>query len=260
MCGYQEGYKDTYFPATDEAAQSFGYSLSSSPSCLKNSIRGSSSITPLSCPEHKKHCKDGFCSWLSQEDAWNHKTCGVQFCCRAFVRCINMESLLTIKTTTESNYIVTPLPSMDPGLQTSLPELSKLIYVGEGWRYFKIPILAGNFNITGSKLAEVCKTYKMETPCPSRLNCYHQKQCVETAHTYGSCTSNMFDLQQAIADKGYTSGGKDHLQYTFVYRYNKADDKIDGACGYWPGYYCHIGKKTASDGINKFALCSIQEK
>jgi hypothetical protein len=163
LCGYEEGYKDTYFPASDEAAQSFGYSLSSSPSCLKNSIRGSSSITPQSCPKHKKHCKDGFCSWLSQEDAWNHKTCGVQFCCRAFVRCINMESLLTIKTTTESNYIVSPLPSMDPGLQTSLPELSKLIYVGEGWRYFKIPIPAGNFNITGSKLAEVCKTYKMET-------------------------------------------------------------------------------------------------
>ena len=97
-------------------------------------------------------------------------------------------------------------------------------------------------------------------PCPSRLNCYHQKQCVETAHTYGSCTGNMIDLQLAITDKGYTSGDKDHLQYTFVYRYNKADDKIDGACGYWPGYYCHIGKKTASDGINKFALCSIQEK
>ena len=41
---------------------------------------------------------------------------------------------------------------------------------------------------------------------------------LETAHTYGSCISNMFDLQQAIADKGYTSGDKDHLQYTFVYR------------------------------------------
>ena len=89
---------------------------------------------------------------------------------------------------------------------------------------------------------------------------FTSKLCVETAHTYCSCTSNMFDLQQAIADKGYTSGDKDHLQFTFVQRYNKDDDNIDGACGYWPGYYCHIGKKTASDGINKFALCFIQEK
>ena len=45
---------------------------------------------------------------------------------------------------------------------------------------------------------------------------FTSKLCVETAHTYCSCTSNMFDLQQAIADKGYTSGDKDHLQFTFV--------------------------------------------
>ena len=261
LCGYEEGYEGTYFPATEEVAEVFGYRLSNSPSCAQNSLRSGGSITPLSCPKHEGHCKNGFCDWLTQKDAWNMKRCGVQVCCTAFVRCTNMDLPGTIKTTTESSYIVTPLPPMDPNLKKILPESSKMIYIGEGWKYFKIPIPAGNFKITGPKVADVCKQYSeygMDAPCASRKSCTKQKQCVETSHTNGGCTHNIFKLQKAIAEKGYKATDEDHLLYTFVYSsMDEDEDGIDGACGYMPGY-CRQGEETQSDG-DKFALCSIQD-
>ena len=82
---------------------------------------------------------------------------------------------------------------------------------------------------------------------------------METSHTYGGCISNMYDLQAAIGEKGYKATDEDHLQYTFVYSFEDTDDDgVDGACGYWPEYYCHQGEETQSDGVNKFALCTIQ--
>jgi len=167
---------------------------------------------------------------------------------------INMEEASTIKTTT-----VTTLHPMDT--KQILPQSSKMIYLGEGWKYFKIPIPAGNFKITGPKIAEVCKQYGMETPCACRKSCYKQKQCVETAHTaIWRCIDNIFGLQQAINRKGYKARDENHLQYTFVYSSEDKDkDGVDGACGYWPTYYCHQGEETESDGVNKFALCTIQE-
>ena len=86
LCGYQPGYEGTYFPATQAAATAFGYTLSSSSSCAKNTLRWDSRIIPLDCPKHQPHCRNGFCNWLTQKDAWNKKSCGVQACCTAFVR------------------------------------------------------------------------------------------------------------------------------------------------------------------------------
>ena len=63
LCGYEEGYEDTYFSATEEAAQAFGYKLNNSPSCADNSVYWSH-ITPLSCPERDSYCKNEFCNWL----------------------------------------------------------------------------------------------------------------------------------------------------------------------------------------------------
>ena len=261
LCGYEEGYEGTYFPATRDAAEVFGYQYGNTPSCAKNSLyRGT--VKPLRCQKHEQNCKNGFCSWLTQKDAWNRKDCGpgFQICCTAFVRCTNMEEASTIKTTTESNYKVTPLPPMKANVEQKLPQSSKMIYLGEGWKYFKIPIPAGNFKITGPKIAEVCKQYGMEAPCACGKSCYKQKQCVETAHTSGFCTSNIYRLQKAITRKGYKSLDENHLQYTFVYSFADEDkDGVDGACGYWPTYYCKEGEKTEPDGVNKFALCTIQE-
>ena len=258
LCGYEEGYSGTYFPATEAAAQAFGYHLSSSPSCAQNTVRYSGSITPLSCPKHKTHCKNGFCNWLTQQDAWNIKNCGVQVCCRAFVRCTNLESPETVKTTTESNYVVTPLPPIDPEIKEKLPTASKKIYQGENWKYFKIPIPAGNFNITGKVLADLCQDYEMETPCPTSLHHYQQKLCIQTSHSsYRS--SNFIKLQTSIGDKGYDATDADHLEYTFCYSFSGAEeDGIDNTCGYMPTYYCKSGKDTISDG-KYFALCAIPE-
>ena len=95
----------------------------------------------------------------------------------------------------------------------------------------------------------------MVTPCPARVSCYLQQLCQETSHTYsGFCVGNMINLQTAISDKGYDSTDKDHLEYTFVYKKVSDSDK-DGACGYWPSYYCHKGETTISNG-NYFALCA----
>merc|ERR1719510_1174654 len=146
---------------------------------------------------------------------------------------------------------------MDPELEAKLPSESKKIYQGEGWRYFKVPIPAGDFNITGKVLADVCQKYEMKTPCAVRLRYYQQDLCIETAHTTSGLTSNIIELQLAITEKGYDDGDADHLEYTFCYSLPGDDDEIDGACGYWPGYYCHQGKTTISDGVNKFALCVL---
>ena len=260
LCGYEEGYSGTYFPATEAAAQAFGYYLSKSSSCATNTVRTRSrSITPLSCPKHQTHCKNGFCNWLTQQDAWNRKECGVQVCCTAFVRCINLETPETVKTTTESNYVVTTLPPMDPEIREKLPTASKKIYQGEYWKYFKVPIPAGNFNITGKVLADVCQHFGMKTPCPTCLRFYQQKLCIETSHS-GLNTANFHSLQTAISEKGYDDDDFDHLQFTFCYSFLGAEeDGIDNACGYMPGYYCKSGKETISVGIY-FALCAIPEE
>ena len=129
-----------------------------------------------------------------------------------------------------------------------------MIYRGEDWDYFKVVIPAGDFNITGERLAEVCQNYGLITPCPSRVSCYKQKLCQETSHTTSYCTSNMIGLQTAIANKGYPTLDADHLAYTFVTKSHTKTDK-DGGCGYWPSYYCHKGETTISNG-NYFALCA----
>ena len=87
LCGYQPGYEGTYFPATQAAATAFGYTLSSRSSCARNTLVSDSYITPLECPKHQPFCRNGFCNWFTQKDAWNRKDCGtVQVCCTAFVR------------------------------------------------------------------------------------------------------------------------------------------------------------------------------
>ena len=163
-----------------------------------------------------------------------------------------------MKTTTESNYVVTTLPPMDPEIREKLPTASKKIYQGENWKYFKIPIPAGNFNITGKVCADVCQDYEMKTPCPTSLHHYQQKLCIETSHS-GYHSSNFINPQTSIGNKGYDATDADHLEYTFCYSFSGAEeDGIDNTCGYMPTYYCKKGKDTISDGTY-FALCAIPE-
>ena len=100
-------------------------------------------------------------------------------------------------------------------IQILLPASSEMIYSGEGWDYTKVPIPAGNFNITGSLLASTCANVGLTTPCPSPKSCYSQKMCVTTAHSAGYCTGNLFILQQKLTAQ-YGSTGYRKLHYSFV--------------------------------------------
>ena len=174
-----------------------------------------------------------------------------------------MEADDTVKTTTESNYVVTTLPPIDSSIAQLLPEEAKIIYQGQGWKYFKVPIPKGPFYISGEVLSSRCREFGMETPCSVSKRYYAQKACVETAHTAGYRTSNMIKLQNAITDKGYRSLDEDHLQNTFVYQMDDRENKDefpteeDGACGYMSTYYCATGQETVSNG-DYFALCALK--
>jgi len=152
------------------------------------------------------------------------------------------------------------------GDKCQVPEGAKKIYQGQGWKYFKVPISKGPFNITGKVLSTRCREVGMETPCSCAKRHLAQKACVETAHTSGSKTSNMIHLQSAIGDKGYNSYDEDHMAQTFSYsldhRENKNDypTKEDGACGYnINDCQCTgvAGQKTVSNG-QYFALCALK--
>ena len=195
---------------------------------------------------------------MTQQDAWNTRALSVKRCISAFVQCTNLETPETVKTTTESKLCGYCTSPMDPEIREKLPTASKKIYQGEYWKYFKVPIPAGNFNITGKVLADVCQHFGMKTPCPTCLRFYQQKLCIETSHS-GLNTANFHSLQTAISEKGYDDDDFDHLQFTFCYSFEGAEeDGIDDACGYMPTYYCKIGKDTISDG-RYFALCAIPE-
>ena len=133
---------------------------------------------------------------------------------------------------------------------------SKIIYDGEGWEYTKVPIPAGNFNITGPLLASTCANVGLQTPCPGPKSCYSQKMCVTTSHSAGYCYSNLYNLQTKL--NALHGSRHDVLDYSFVYRSSSRnvseDVKIDGACGYWPTFYCKNGEEKPSTG-SYFAMC-----
>ena len=142
-------------------------------------------------------------------------------------------------------------------IQVLLPASSEMIYSGEGWDYTKVPIPAGNFNITGPLLTSTCANVGLTTPCPSPKRCYSQKMCVTTAHSAGYCTGNLYILQQKLTAQ-YGNTGYSKLRYSFVYmksRKNVSEDvKVDSACGYWPSSYCTNGEEKPSTG-SYFAMC-----